>query len=51
LLGNCVLSQALQSTEGLNEKSLNCEKLPQGYYFVKININEIVVTVPLVIIK
>jgi len=36
LLGNCVLSKALQSTEGTNEKTINCEKLPQGYYYVKI---------------
>ncbi|TAL69732.1 MAG: T9SS type A sorting domain-containing protein [Bacteroidetes bacterium] len=51
LLGNCVLSQSLQSTEGTNEKTINCEKLPQGYYYVKININENVETVPLVLIK
>ena len=51
LLGNSVLSQILQSTEGTNEKNINCEKLPQGYYYVKININENVETIPLVIIK
>ncbi|MBI5324527.1 MAG: T9SS type A sorting domain-containing protein [Ignavibacteriae bacterium] len=51
LLGNCVLSQALQSTEGTNEKNINCEKLPQGYYYVKININEFVQTFPLVFVE
>ena len=51
LLGNCILSQALQSTEGTNEKTINCEKLPQGYYFVKIKVNENLQTIPLLIIK
>ena len=51
LLGNCVLSQPLLSTEGTNEKTINCEKLPQGYYYVKININEIVETIPMAIVK
>jgi len=51
LLGNCVFSQKLQSAEGTNEKTINCEILPQGYYYVKININEIVETIPLVIVK
>jgi photosystem II stability/assembly factor-like uncharacterized protein len=51
LLGNKVLSKIEQATEGTNENTINCETLPQGYYYVKININEIVETVPLVIIK
>jgi photosystem II stability/assembly factor-like uncharacterized protein len=51
LLGNKVLSRTEQATEAENEKTINCEKLPQGYYYVKININEIVQTIPLVIIK
>ncbi|MBI5324419.1 MAG: T9SS type A sorting domain-containing protein [Ignavibacteriae bacterium] len=51
LIGNCVLSQTLKSSEGTNEKTINCEKLPQGYYFVKINMNEVVETIPIVILK
>ncbi|TAL66998.1 MAG: T9SS type A sorting domain-containing protein [Bacteroidetes bacterium] len=51
LLGNCVMSRTEQASEGTNEKNINCEKLPHGYYYVKININEIVETIPLVIIK
>ncbi|TAL67838.1 MAG: T9SS type A sorting domain-containing protein [Bacteroidetes bacterium] len=51
LLGNKVLSRTEQAYEGTNEKNINCEQLPHGYYYVKININEIVETIPLVIIK
>ncbi len=51
LLGNKVLSQTEQCSEGTNEKQINCEMLPSGWYYVKININGIIKTMPLVIVK
>ncbi|TAL70315.1 MAG: T9SS type A sorting domain-containing protein [Bacteroidetes bacterium] len=51
LLGNYVLSRTEQASEGTNEKNIYCESMPQGYYYVKININEIIETIPLVIVK
>ena len=51
LLGNKVLSQTEQCSEGTNEKNINCESLPSGWYYVKINLNENVETMPLVLVR
>ncbi|MBI5323702.1 MAG: T9SS type A sorting domain-containing protein [Ignavibacteriae bacterium] len=50
-LGKEVFSRTEKAGQGTNEKIINCEKLASGNYFVKININEIVQTLPLLIIK
>jgi len=50
-LGKEVYSRTEQASQGTNEKNINCEKLTSGYYYVKINTNGIVQTIPLVLVK
>ena len=50
-LGKEVYSRLEQAGEGTNEKIIDSDKLASGNYFVKININNIEQTLPLVIVK